>query len=133
MTEDELERQCRHWFAEGGWKTAQGPDLAPDGPLPERADYRQMLLLANLEAAVRRTNPCLPESAVEQAAAALRTPESPDAVFVNRDFHRPLLDGVRNAAAGRRPKANGAGWRSWWAPGRASRRWPPSWWRTEVP
>ncbi|MGC9456804.1 MAG: type I restriction endonuclease subunit R [Halothiobacillaceae bacterium] len=94
MTEDELEQQCLHWFADGGWETAHGPDLAPDGPMPERADYRQVLLLADLEAAVRRINPHLPESAVEQAVAAVRTPESPDVVFANRAFHRLLLDGV---------------------------------------
>ncbi|MDG4866441.1 type I restriction endonuclease subunit R [Guyparkeria sp. 1SP6A2] len=94
MTEDELERQCLHWFAEGGWETAHGPDLAPDGLSPERADYRQVLLLADLEAAVRRINPHLPELAVEQAVAAVRTPESPDVVFANRAFHRLLLDGV---------------------------------------
>lgn len=94
MTEDELEQQCLHWFSEGGWETAHGPDLAPDGPMPERADYRQVLLLADLEAAVRRINPHLPESAIEQAVAAVRTPESPDVVFANRAFHRLLLDGV---------------------------------------
>lgn len=99
MTEGELERQCLQWFAEGGWKTAHGPALAPDGPMPERADYRQVLLQADLQAAVRRTNRCLPESAIEQAVAAVRTPESPDVVFANRNFHRLLLDGVRTAAS----------------------------------
>jgi type I restriction enzyme R subunit len=54
MTEDQLEQQCLEWFAEDGWKIAHGPDLAPDDPLPERVDYRQVLLLADLEAAVRR-------------------------------------------------------------------------------
>lgn len=54
MTEDQLEQQCLEWFAEDGWEIAHGPDLAPDDPLPERVDYRQVLLLADLEAAVRR-------------------------------------------------------------------------------
>lgn len=43
MTEDQLEQQCLQWFAEGGWEIAHGPDLAPDGEAPERADYRQIL------------------------------------------------------------------------------------------
>jgi len=67
MTEDQLEQQCLQWFAEGGWEVVSGPDLAPDGDAPERADYRQVLLLADLEAAIRRINPHLPQSAVEQA------------------------------------------------------------------
>ncbi|MGO1689275.1 MAG: type I restriction endonuclease, partial [Halomonas sp.] len=94
MTEDQLEQQCLEWFAEGGWEIAHGPNLAPDGPTPERADYRQVLLLADLEAAIRRINPHLPQSAIEQAVAVVRKPESLDVVISNRAFHRLLLDGV---------------------------------------
>ncbi|MFO7832231.1 MAG: type I restriction endonuclease subunit R [Desulfuromonadaceae bacterium] len=94
MTEEQLEQQCLQWFAECGWETAHGPDMAPDGPSPERADYRQVLLLADLEAALRRINPHLPESSVEQAVALVRKPESLDTVVNNRAFHRLLLDGV---------------------------------------
>ena len=94
MTEDQLEQLCLQWFAEGGWEVAHGPDLAPDGPAPERADYRQVLLLGDLEAAIRRINPHLPESAFEQAVARVGKPESLDPVVSNRAFHRLLLDGV---------------------------------------
>jgi len=94
MTEDQLEQQCLEWFAEGGWEIAHGPDLAPEGEAPERADYRQVLLLADLEAAIHRINPHLPQSAVEQAVAVVRKPESLDVVISNRAFHRLLLDGV---------------------------------------
>lgn len=94
MTEDQLEQQCLQWFAEGRWEVASGPDLAPDGDAPERADYRQVLLLADLEAAIRRINPHLPQSAVEQAVAVVSKPESLDVVVSNRAFHRQLLDGV---------------------------------------
>ncbi|MFC4260537.1 type I restriction endonuclease subunit R [Marinobacter lacisalsi] len=94
MTEDQLEQQCLEWFAEGGWEIAHGPDLAPDGTAPERTDYRQVLFLADLEAAIRRINPHLPQSAIEQALAVVRKPESLDVVISNRAFHRLLLDGV---------------------------------------
>ncbi|WP_027949578.1 type I restriction endonuclease subunit R [Haliea salexigens] len=94
MTEDQLEQLCLEWFAEGGWEIAHGLDLAPDGPAPERADYRQVLLLADLEAAIRRINPHLPDSAIEQVVAQVRKPESLGTVVSNRAFHRLLLDGV---------------------------------------
>ncbi|ADJ28232.1 type I restriction endonuclease subunit R [Nitrosococcus watsonii] len=94
MTEEQLEQQCLQWFAEGGWEIAHGPDLAPDGEAPERADYRQVLLLADLEAAIKRINPHLSQSAVEQAIAVVRKPESLDVVISNRVFHRLLLNGV---------------------------------------
>nr|WP_321271876.1 type I restriction endonuclease subunit R [uncultured Tolumonas sp.] len=94
MTEEQLELLCLEWFAEGGWELAHGPDLAPDGPTPERADYRQALLLADLEAALHRINAHLPVSAIEQVVAVVRKPESLDSVISNRAFHRLLLDGV---------------------------------------
>ncbi|MGP9499169.1 type I restriction endonuclease subunit R [Halomonas sp. AOP43-D1-4] len=94
MTEDALEQHCLEWFAEGGWEIANGPDLAPEGDAPERADYRQVLLLADLEAAIARINPHVPQSAIEQAVSVVRKPGSLDMVVSNRAFHRLLLDGV---------------------------------------
>ena len=94
MTEDQLEQQCLEWFAEGGWEIVHGADIAPDGPTPERNNYRQVVLLADLEAAVRRINLHLPDAAVEQAIAIVSKPESLDTVISNRGFHRLLLDGV---------------------------------------
>lgn len=94
MTEDQLEQQCLQWFTEGGWEVTSGPDIAPDGLNPERADYKQVLLLADLEAALRRINPGLPATAIEQAVAIVRKPESLDTVISNRAFHRLLLEGV---------------------------------------
>lgn len=94
MTEDQLEQQCLEWFAEGGWEVGYGPDIAHDGPNPERANYRQVLLLADLEAALRRINSHLPDTAIEQALAVVSKPESLDVVVSNRSFHRLLLEGV---------------------------------------
>lgn len=94
MTEEQLEQLCLEWFAEGGWETINGADIAPDGPAPERANYRQVLLRGDLEQALRRINPHLPDTAVEQAVAIVAKPESLDSVASNRGFHRLLLDGV---------------------------------------
>ena len=94
MTEDQLEQQCLEWFAEDGWEIAHGPDIAHDGPYPERVDYKQILLFADLEAALHRINPHLPDSAIEQVIAVVRKPESLDCVTNNREFHRLLIDGV---------------------------------------
>lgn len=94
MTEDQLEQQCLEWFAEGGWEVGYGPDIAHDGPTPERTNYRQVLLLADVEAALRRINSHLPDTAIEQALAVVGKPESIDVVVSNRGFHRLLLEGV---------------------------------------
>ncbi len=42
MNEDQLEQLCLEWFAENGWEIVHGPDIAHDGPRPERKDYRQV-------------------------------------------------------------------------------------------
>lgn len=94
MTEDQLEQLCLEWFAEGGWEITSGPDIAHDGPSPERASYRQVLLLGDLERALRHINPHLPDTAIEQAMAIVAKPESLDTIVSNRGFHRLLLDGV---------------------------------------
>ena len=44
ITESELEAQAITWFQDTGWEFRHGPDIAPDGDTPERADYRQVLL-----------------------------------------------------------------------------------------
>lgn len=94
MNEDQLEQLCLQWFADNGWEVDHGPDIACDGARPERADYRQVLLLADLQAAIRRINPHLPEAAVEQAVALVSKPDSLDLLSNNRSFHRLLLQGV---------------------------------------
>ncbi|WP_210398142.1 type I restriction endonuclease subunit R [Motiliproteus sediminis] len=94
MNEDQLEQLCLEWFAENGWEIAHGPDIAHDGPVPERQNYNQVVLLADLEAGIRRINRHLPDSAIEQAVAQVLKPESLDVVVSNRAFHRLLLEGV---------------------------------------
>lgn len=94
MTEDQLEQACLEWFADNGWDVANGPDIAPDGAQPERRDYRQVLLLGDVEQAVKRINPHLPEDALEQVVAQVSKPESLDLTISNRALHRLLLDGV---------------------------------------
>ena len=43
-TENDLEQLALTWFQDSGWEYRHGPDIAPDGDTPERADYRQVLL-----------------------------------------------------------------------------------------
>lgn len=94
MTEDQLEQLCLDWFRETGWEVTYGPDIAVDGTAPERADYRQVLLSADLLSALNRLNPHLPADVIEQVIERLRKPESLDTLVNNREFHRLLLDGV---------------------------------------
>ena len=94
MNEQQLEDLCIGWFQETGWQFVHGPDIAPDGASPERADYRQVILRDRLLAALGRINPHIPAVALEQAAHIVQTISEPQAVVRNRSFHRLLLSGV---------------------------------------
>ena len=67
MTEDQLEQETLGWLAEVGYDTLYGPDIAPDGSCPERANYRQVLLPFRLREAIHRLNPDIPTAAREDA------------------------------------------------------------------
>lgn len=94
LNEQQLEELCIVWFQETGWQFVHGPDIAPDGTNPERADYRQVILRDRLLAALARINPHIPAAALEQAAHIVQTISEPQAVVRNRTFHRLLLSGV---------------------------------------
>ncbi|MEM9264860.1 MAG: type I restriction endonuclease [Cyanobacteria bacterium P01_F01_bin.13] len=94
ITEAQLEDLCIQWFQETGWQYVHGPDLAPDGATPDRADYRDVTLNQRLSYALTRLNPQLPADAIE---AAVQTTTKPDRLSLrqnNRAFHQLLLQGV---------------------------------------
>ncbi len=45
MTEDQLEQETLTWLRDVGYTHLYGHDIAPDGPKPERANYRQVQLV----------------------------------------------------------------------------------------
>jgi type I site-specific restriction-modification system R (restriction) subunit len=94
ITESELETQAITWFQDTGWEFRHGPYIAPDGDTPERLDYRQVLLTTRLLDALRRLNPEIPESVLEDALRRIAKPDHPSLVFNNRSFHEALLNGV---------------------------------------
>lgn len=95
ITEDQLEQLAIQWFQDTGWNTASGADLAPEGARPERIDFRAVVLKARLASAVRRLNPELPASAVEEVVHVVTTPTETSLAQKNRAFHRLLMDGVK--------------------------------------
>ena len=52
MTEDKLEQESLGWLVDLGYTHRYGPDIAHDGPNPERSSYREVLLAARLRARV---------------------------------------------------------------------------------
>ena len=94
ITEDHLEQLALTWFRDSGWEYCYGPDIAPDGTAPERADYRQVVLAVRLLDALRRLNPDIPEVVLDEVAHRVGKLHEPSLIQSNRVFHELLLDGV---------------------------------------
>lgn len=94
ISEDDLEQLALTWFQDSGWEYRHGPDIAPDGDTPERADYRQVLLPGRLFDALRRLNPDVPDAVLEEALHRVAKLHEPSVIQSNRSFHEVLLDGL---------------------------------------
>jgi type I restriction enzyme R subunit len=94
MTEDQLEQEALAWLLEVGYTHLSGYDIAPDGPSPERDNFRQVLLLQRLRDAIARLNPHIPLAAREDAFKQVQDLGTPVLLSANRHFHRLLVGGV---------------------------------------
>lgn len=94
MTEDQLEQETLAWLADVGYALANGPDIAFDGVNPERADYKQTLLIQRLRDAITRINPEIPVNAREDAFRQIQDLGIPVQLSANRHFHKLLVNGV---------------------------------------
>jgi len=94
FTESTVEEAALAWLESIGWHIAHGPDIAPDMPAAERADYGEVVLAQRLRDALARLNPTLPAEALEDAFRKLTRPEGADLIQRNRALHRLLVDGV---------------------------------------
>ncbi len=94
FAESTVEDAALAWLEAVGWQVAHGPDIAPDTPGAERANYGEVVLARRLRGALARLNPELPAEALEDAFRKLTRPEGADLIHRNRALHRLLVDGV---------------------------------------
>ncbi len=94
MTEDQLEQDALSWLVEVGYTHLSGYDIAPDGPAPERDNFRQVLLPQRLRSAIARLNQHIPLAAREDAFKQVQDLGTPVLLSANRHFHRLLVGGV---------------------------------------
>ena len=94
MTEDQLEQETLAWLQDLGYAVRSGFDIAPDGPNPQRANYREVLLLGRLREAIVRLNPAIPAAAREDAVQQVQNLGLPAQLAANRVFHKLLVGGV---------------------------------------
>ena len=95
ITEDQLEQLCLDWFKSIGYDYVCGYYIAPDGEVPERTDYRQIILFDRLIQQLQIINPHIPVATLETVAQQIAKPETPVLIKSNKAFHQFLLEGVK--------------------------------------
>lgn len=94
ITESVAEEATLQWLDDLDYVVLSGPDIAHDGPTPERTSYSEVVLPERLRHALGHLNPEIPDAALEEAMKKVLRTESPSVVENNRHFHRYLADGV---------------------------------------
>ena len=94
MTEDKLEQEMLTWLSDLGYTHLYGPDIACDGPSPERSNYQGVLLIERLRNAIDRLNPTIPLAARADALQQVRDLNTPVLLSANRQLHHFLVNGV---------------------------------------
>ena len=94
LTESDIEQMTIELLEGRGWKHLYGPEIAPDGRTPLRSSLGEVVLRERLEAAVRRLNPSLPASVLDEAVKTVLRIGSTDLLADNERFHELLTQGV---------------------------------------
>lgn len=95
--ESHFEEAALDWLVDLGHQKISGYDIAPapDGIAPERANYRQVILVDRLRERLQIINHSIPTAAIEDAIHQVVNPNLPSLIQANRQFHRWLRDGVK--------------------------------------
>ena len=94
LTESDIEQMTIEILRGRGYEHLYGPDIAPDGKMPLRSSLGEVVLRERLEAAVRRLNPSLPASVLDEAVKTVLRIGSTDLLADNERFHELLTQGV---------------------------------------
>ncbi len=94
ITENSIEEFSVELLEKLGYEYIYAPDIAPDGEMPERETYEQVLLLNRLQNAVKRINRSIPADAQDEAIKEIQRIASPELLANNESFHRLLTEGI---------------------------------------
>ncbi len=94
FTEDLLEEAAIEILEELGYENKFGPDIAFDGNMLERKDYKEVILEDRVKESLFRINKDIPKEALEDAFRQIIIFNSPSLVENNRQFHKLLTEGI---------------------------------------
>jgi type I restriction enzyme R subunit len=94
ITENDIELWAIEELESLGWKYIHGAEIAPDGDIPERNSFADVILKVRLQEAIVRNNPSIPFEAQHEALKIVERIASPDLMANNQEFHELLTEGV---------------------------------------
>ncbi|SHV15042.1 HsdR family type I site-specific deoxyribonuclease [Mycobacteroides abscessus subsp. abscessus] len=94
LNESTVEDAALQWFAQLGYQTVYGPNIAPGESESERDSFEQVYLYGRLRDAVRRINPGVGAELIDEAIKRLERAESQSEVDENARVHKLLAEGV---------------------------------------
>lgn len=94
FNENTVELAALEYFAELGYHTLHGPDIAPGEPGAERDSYEEVFLWGRLRDAIRRVNPGTSPALIDEAIKRVRRAESQSPIDENYRLHQLITEGV---------------------------------------
>src|SRR5262245_2312490 len=94
LNENVVEVAAAELLFQARYRLAEGRDLTPAAAPSERPTGTAAILAGQTTAAIRRLNPALPDSEIQQVVRALLNPARPTVIENNRWFHDLLTEGV---------------------------------------
>ncbi|WP_344790669.1 type I restriction endonuclease subunit R [Gryllotalpicola daejeonensis] len=94
VDESTVEEAALEYFAQLGYHTAWGPNLAPGEIGAERTSFEQVYLLGRMRTALSRINPTLDRDLIQAAITRLQRPESQHPIDENARVHELIANGV---------------------------------------
>ncbi len=92
--ESVVEEAALGYFRDLGYETKFGPDIAPDGTVPERQNWNEVVLVERCKATIDRLNLHLSPDAREVALRKVLRTDSSNLVISNRRFHELFANGI---------------------------------------
>lgn len=92
MNEDVIEQSMLEILADLGWAVAYGPEVGPDGMAWR--EFHEVVLRQDLEDALIKLNPQIPQSALSEAYRRLVNNSGGNLIDNNHHFHKLLIEGV---------------------------------------
>ncbi|CEG86307.1 type I restriction endonuclease subunit R [Propionibacterium freudenreichii] len=94
FNENTVELAALEYFAELGYRTLHGPDIAPGEPGAQRDSFEEVFLWGRLRDAIRRINPGSSPALVDEAIKRMRRAESQSPIDENYRLHQLITGGV---------------------------------------